>query len=75
MRKVIKRYYYYHAESDSIWSSNLPLEKEGNPDGCIEPISKKKALELLKEHNKNVQSTGKSIDNIPHYVNRKLQIY
>jgi hypothetical protein len=42
-------YFYYHAESDSLWSSDRNFEEEGNPDGCTEPISKKRALWLQKE--------------------------
>jgi hypothetical protein len=42
------KYYYYHAESDSLWSSNLDLEQEGNPDGCTEPINEEKAIEIMK---------------------------
>lgn len=42
-------YYYYHPESDSIWSSNHPVDKEPNPDGCVEPISKERAIKLQKE--------------------------
>ena len=49
-----KVYYYYHPESDSIWSSNKDIEKEPNPDSCIEPISKERALQLQKELEINI---------------------
>lgn len=44
-----KLYYYYHAESDALWSSYKDMEEEGNPDGCTEPISHERAVKLAKE--------------------------
>jgi hypothetical protein len=40
------KYYYYHPESDSLWSSNKDIEEEGDPDGCVEQISKERAIQL-----------------------------
>jgi hypothetical protein len=44
----MKKYYFYHAESDSLWSSDSPDYE--NPDGCVEPISEKAAFKIAKEH-------------------------
>jgi len=57
------KYYYYHGESDSLWSSNLDYDHEGNPDGCTDSITKERALQLQKQ-------LGWS--EIPNYINRKL---
>lgn len=45
--KLIK-FYYFHAESGSLWSSSNEYEDEPN-DGCVEQISKKQAYKLMKE--------------------------
>lgn len=57
----MKKYYYHHAESDTLWSSNLDCEEEGNPDGCTEPITFVRAMKLKREI---------GMDKIPHYINR-----
>lgn len=44
-----KLYYYYHAESDALWSSYKDIKEEGNPDGCTEPINHERAVKLAKE--------------------------
>jgi hypothetical protein len=45
-RKRIKLYYYLHWISDTLWSSLLDMEEEGNPDGETSQITRKKAFEL-----------------------------
>jgi len=42
-------YYYYHAESDALWSSHKDFEEEGNPDGCTEPIDRERYINLYME--------------------------
>lgn len=44
-----ERYYYYHAESDSLFSTNKDYDDEPNPDGCVEQITRQRALELQAE--------------------------
>jgi hypothetical protein len=58
MAKRLKRtYWYYHAESDTIfWSHNNP-DIEPNPDGCVEPISRQRARQLARETAFNKDST------------------
>jgi len=53
-----KKYFYYHGESDSIWSSNLDFEHEGDPDLCTQEITEERANELAKEL---------KIEKIPHF--------
>jgi hypothetical protein len=60
---MTNKFYYFHAESGSLWCSNLSYEQEGNPDGCVEPITRKKAFNLAIELNKPF---------IPYYEDRKF---
>ena len=43
------KYYYYHAESGSVFSSNWTIEQEGNFDGLVETVTKEEALVLAKK--------------------------
>jgi DNA polymerase III sliding clamp (beta) subunit (PCNA family) len=62
MADKMKYYYYYHAESDTLWSSNRDYEHEGNPDGCTEPITRTQALRIQEEQ---------QIENIPHFEHKE----
>lgn len=46
--KKSKVYYYWHAESGSLWSQNILFDEQRN-DGCVEPVTKKQAIEMMKE--------------------------
>jgi len=59
--KKNKIFYYYHGESDSLWSSDRDFNEEGNPDGCTEPIDEERAFELMKELD---------LTEIPHYKHK-----
>lgn len=60
-----KLYYYYHAESDSLWSSYNDFEQEGNLDGCTESISQEMAMKLAKKLDCEVNELGDIEINLP----------
>jgi len=58
VRKEEQKFYYYHPESNSLWSSNRDPEHEGNADGCTESVTRGIALKIQKDFN---------MIRIPHY--------
>lgn len=48
--KESRIYYYYHEESDSLFSMFRPLDwSTENPDGCIIPVTRKRAMQIKED--------------------------
>ena len=58
MNKIkIKRYYYHHAESGSLWWSRFDFDKQPN-DGLVEPVSYDTAIKFAKEYEMVINPEG-----------------
>jgi hypothetical protein len=61
-KKEKQIFYYYHAESGSLWESYNDFEEEGNPDGCTEQIEKEQFFKRFLEEGGYTDINGKVIE-------------